>query len=521
MRLQRLLFYVLLTIFATAVVVVCVVDASSAWSRIGTGLITGSFIGMIGALVNYIHQRSVYWKEFADLCWKVADSIRKYRIEATRYNDDLKKSSKEQIILDAIKSRNHNDECINEMKKNCESLALRCQDDLYVPFFFWNRSIAPFYDLCDKIQFDFCSLHGERMMCRTFDMIDKSMSKEEMDIVIGDPDEFYEDTYKRCLEYQEILEYDCHQFSQLIHKVLGHGFGKTLTKSTRKILETSADFVIFGIEDIEVKDVRSLRVDETPEDTDEETDPENTFVVKLKNMKNVISRILEGIIDHLFKYGYVWLIGLGCVVAFVAITFLELNVGFRFCLADTQSIADGWNRIWLGLSYSYLAGVILYYFTARLPYVLECKRMRGVIISKIEDIGVTIENMNVEFRSGDQNPNLEEIDQIISLMTPEKWRSTKKKPFFAGETVFDAFVDGYRDVQRQIGQLINDYGKYLSTEELLLLEEIRSTARDIFIRMGEGHRIEYLDNVYTDILNPRYEEMVRKYLKLAKKCNVI
>lgn len=270
MRLQRILFYVLLIIFVAAVVVVCVVDASTAWSRIGTGLITGSFIGMIGALVNYIHQRREYWEKFAELCWKVASSLQRYRREATRYNEILHTSSIDEIITKAQKNVDDNYDQIQEMEENCKRLSLQCQDDLYVPLFFWNPSYGYFQKLCDKIIDDFGFLYVEREMCRTFDLIDMSKPKEEMDIVIGDPDEFFEETFRHCIEYQEIIEYDCHQFSELIHKVLAHGFDKTLTKLTRKMLDISATLVVSGIENIKVKDVRRLRADDTMEDSWEE-----------------------------------------------------------------------------------------------------------------------------------------------------------------------------------------------------------------------------------------------------------
>jgi len=494
---------VLLAIFVVAVVIVCSVEAYSAWSRIGTGIITGSFIGMIGALVNYIHQRSVFWKEFADLCWKIANNLLEYRIEATHYNQYLGESTKEQIIEEAIKSCESNDERINEMKENCESLALQCQEDSYAPFFFWNRSLTPFHNLCDEIRDNFRYLYGERMMCRTFDLIDKSKPKEELDIVIGDSEEFYKDTWNRCMDYQGIIEYDCHQFSLVINQIMAHGFGKTLSGYTRELMNLSAGLAISGIENKDVEDIRSKRV------KDEEDEPQEEVV------ERKIKLNMRKLIEHMKSYGHVYLIGVGCAIALMAIVFLELNVGFRFYIVGSQAVADGWNHIWLSLSYSYLAGVILYYFTVRLPYKLECQRLRSVIVFKLQNIGVTIDTMSIEFRVNSKNPSLEEIDEIIPLMTPEKWRSKRKTPFHDGVTVWDAVICDYREMQKQISQVINDYGKYLTIDELYQLEDIRSSKLDQFISIGENNKTNYADIAYSDIINPCYKELVQVYLRLA------
>ena len=53
MRLYVRMFYILLVVFAIGIVVVCIVEKSSVLSRIGTGLITGSFVGLITAFSNY------------------------------------------------------------------------------------------------------------------------------------------------------------------------------------------------------------------------------------------------------------------------------------------------------------------------------------------------------------------------------------------------------------------------------------------------------------------------------------
>lgn len=57
MKLYTRLFYILFGVFVIGIVTVCLVDPSSVWSRIATGLVTGSFVGLVNTLTNYFHAR--------------------------------------------------------------------------------------------------------------------------------------------------------------------------------------------------------------------------------------------------------------------------------------------------------------------------------------------------------------------------------------------------------------------------------------------------------------------------------
>lgn len=67
MKLSRSLLYVLILIFIVGIVLICLVPETSAWSRIATGLITGSFVGAINTLVNYLHHRKEFFEKYVEL----------------------------------------------------------------------------------------------------------------------------------------------------------------------------------------------------------------------------------------------------------------------------------------------------------------------------------------------------------------------------------------------------------------------------------------------------------------------
>ena len=98
MKLNRILFYILLALFVAAVCIVAFTDAGSVWSRVGIGLMTGSLIGLINAFVNYMHARSEYFARFAMLCWNVETKLQEYQLEAHVYNSIMAEKTRKEMI---------------------------------------------------------------------------------------------------------------------------------------------------------------------------------------------------------------------------------------------------------------------------------------------------------------------------------------------------------------------------------------------------------------------------------------
>ena len=65
MKLFARLFWILFGVFVIGIVAVCLVEPSSVWSRIATGLITGSIVGLVNTLTNYFHTRQVFFEKMA------------------------------------------------------------------------------------------------------------------------------------------------------------------------------------------------------------------------------------------------------------------------------------------------------------------------------------------------------------------------------------------------------------------------------------------------------------------------
>ena len=184
---------------------------------------------------------------------------------------------------------------------------------------------------------------------------------------------------------------------------------------------------------------------------------------------------------------------------------------------DAETIV-GWNKVFLALAYSYVAGVILYWFTAKFPQAMNKKRLEPVIISKIAGIGSQLLNMSLEFRNL-ENPKITDVDTIIGLITTKRWTEACKVPYHARRSnVTEAFVYDYYEVQRTVSALISDYQAYLSAEQLILLESLRESQMNMFFSVaeGQGQGFVFSDYFYEQVMKPSYRKLLEDYNKLAE-----
>lgn len=261
MKLNRNLFYILLVIFISAVCMVVFTDSTSVISRVGTGLMTGSFMGMIGAVVNYFHQRSEYFHKLGYLCIDVANKLKDYQIEAEVYNQGIERDKKATIDY-ATRNRPQEEAEQKKMRNDFTACALRCQSGTYVPFFFKSTYSGAYEKLCDKIEFDYPNLAGRRLACRAFSMLGVKASPEEQAIVIGNPDEFYEYIRKSCVDYHDLIVYECFELSKLINDLCDGIFRGTQLKSTLSAFEIAAEMAMINVDPDKVRDVRKEQSDE-------------------------------------------------------------------------------------------------------------------------------------------------------------------------------------------------------------------------------------------------------------------
>lgn len=212
------------------------------------------------------------------------------------------------------------------------------------------------------------------------------------------------------------------------------------------------------------------------------------------------------------------LVAVGLLLSAWAIFSIEIPWIPKVAVPGEAVTIAGWNKFFLALAYSYIAGVILYWFTVKLPFAMNKKRLSLVIESKISSIGSQLLNMSLEFRNL-ENPKVTEVETIMGLITTRRWTEACKVPYHARRSnVTEAFVYDYYEVQRSVTLLINDYKEYLSAEQLILLESLQESQMNTFFSVaeGQGQGFVFSDYFYEKVMKPSYRKLLEDYNKLAE-----
>lgn len=141
MKLFARLFGILFGVFVIGIVTVCLVEPSSVWSRIATGLITGSFVGLVNTLTNYYHTRQVFFEKMALSLLDVEFNLGEDYIHAKTRNSFIADMSKKQMIKYAAEHEGINDTVAKseKMHKRYQELASKFDFEAYVPLIPWTR----------------------------------------------------------------------------------------------------------------------------------------------------------------------------------------------------------------------------------------------------------------------------------------------------------------------------------------------------------------------------------------------
>jgi hypothetical protein len=220
---------------------------------------TGSFMGMIGAVVNYVHLRSEYFAKFAALCWDVIGKLKEYQVDAELYNEVVDSQPKAKMIKYSISNRADEEAKQKKMEMDFETFAHRCCSDTYAPFFFRSSYQSAFEALSSKIEFDYKRLSVERLGSRVFWMLAIDNPPALQSFVLGDPDVFYEETCQKSRDYRDLIVSECNTFADLIGDLCNTTFRRTLPKSTINNFEFSAELAMYNVDKEKVCDVREER----------------------------------------------------------------------------------------------------------------------------------------------------------------------------------------------------------------------------------------------------------------------
>ena len=279
MKLFARLFYILFGVFVIGIVAVCLVDPTSVWSRIATGLITGSFVGLVNSLTNYFHARQEFFEKMALSLLNVEFALGEDYIHAKSRNAFISEMSKKQMIKYAAENEHLEDTVAKseKMHKRYQELASKFDFEAYVPLIPWTRkkTVKVLEAMDNLISFDLVQLYGDYRLCFDFKLLSSPASKEEQQLVIGDPDEFYESVVQENKDYQDLIAFYLNSLADLTES-LSPKVSRILSKTDRDILSHLPSAIRnIHLKDAVIRDVRSERAAELDKELETEGDEPN------------------------------------------------------------------------------------------------------------------------------------------------------------------------------------------------------------------------------------------------------
>lgn len=179
--------------------------------------------------------------------------------------------------------------------------------------------------------------------------------------------------------------------------------------------------------------------------------------------------------DYINKIA-LYLLLLLCVWAILAI---QLRVaGLQIQVNWSQDRCDNLNQLFINLTYSFLAGYVFYLLTIYYPQRKEKKRIQPVIQQKVLNIRKALSDILLEFsRNTDIHQDFLEIENAKKVLMSKNW--TDKMPMFQylykAQISYLAYIGEVGNkIQKDVIDLIQSYQRYMTTEQVCLLEGLSS-----------------------------------------------
>lgn len=182
------------------------------------------------------------------------------------------------------------------------------------------------------------------------------------------------------------------------------------------------------------------------------------------NMKYSFSKITK--IDFLLFFVLLLCCWVILSVQLQLIPLIPTNLTAEFC--------NNLNIVYENLAYSFIAGYMFYLLTNILPTIQERKKLTPVIKQKIANIKSYVMDILLEF-SRDTGLNYKKRENHENIMLSKEW--TDNVPMY--EKYRGISISYIRliancgiTIQDDVSLLIRTYQKYLTTTQILLLEEL-------------------------------------------------
>lgn len=233
MKLHRILFYILIIISSISIITIIIVEPNSVWSRICSGLMTGSFIAAITAFVNYMHQREPFLDQLSSTLDNLAYKLNEYKIESRNYNKYIQNHTFPQIANYVHKHISYESESYGKISDEIEYFSHLLNIEAYCPLLLLHNKIREnFEKLNIFVTYRLHNIPKKRFYARVIVEIPNGESRDKAIIELRDENIIY---FNLIVFYMKTL-------SDIISKI-SHTMTWSIKKSTIDSLDLTARFL--------------------------------------------------------------------------------------------------------------------------------------------------------------------------------------------------------------------------------------------------------------------------------------
>ena len=196
-----------------------------------------------------------------------------------------------------------------------------------------------------------------------------------------------------------------------------------------------------------------------------------------------------------------------------AILSIQLKVIPVITVGWQQETIASWNTVFLNLSYSYIAALIFYGLTTRLPVYRRKKKLMPVIQKRIGEIGREIYNILLEFaRETGYNHDYRNTTDTDAIMRSKDWMAIMPTVlrFRNIKISYLNFLNAEaKAIKDKISDVIQKYKDEMTEEQLVALEAL---AHAPFF-----HQVEFLCSIVLGRIDEGgYDSLISDFIDMQK-----
>lgn len=177
------------------------------------------------------------------------------------------------------------------------------------------------------------------------------------------------------------------------------------------------------------------------------------------------------------------------------------------------------NTIILNLSYSYIAGIIVYILTVMLPVIWENYRLQPILKEQVKSIGIMLANMLVGFPYEEDylKIDISDIEKCREILSNADWNNENKLWIYpkGKNKLFQTFKSDFDEIQNEITILIQTYKSHLTTKQILYLESIKNARFQSLLSILEKANVVIPENGMDGTIK-EFLEVLKTYERLKR-----